>query len=120
MTSAAQALGMLREYVEQRFGSAAMECVDGGTATAPRHDAVTRFNSPGAASFLFLSVTRCCGLGTHLPTVTSVVLYDSDWDPRADVQVPPSSHTQTQRLRIMVEPSSYDLHRAGVHAMLIQ
>lgn len=80
---------MLREYVEQRFGGAAMEYIDGSTAAAPRHDAVTRFNSPDATSFLFLSVTRCCGLGTHLPTVTSVVLFDSDWDPRSDVQVCP-------------------------------
>ena len=64
-----------------------MECVDGSTSAAARHDAVTRYNSPEASSFLFLSVTRCCGLGTHLPTATAVVLYDSDWDPRGDVQV---------------------------------
>ena len=31
---------------------------------------------------------RSCGLGTDLPSISAVVLHDSDWDPRLDLQVP--------------------------------
>jgi len=86
-----QTVALLEEYACERFGAAAVETVDGDTPAAARHDAVQRFNAPGdggrAAGFLFLGATRCCGLGTNLPTVSSVVLFDSDWDARADIQV---------------------------------
>ena len=84
-----QAVALLEEYACERFGPSAVETVDSDTPAAARHDAVQRFNAPGAPGFLFLSATRCCGLGTNLPTVSSVVLFDSDWDARADVQVGP-------------------------------
>ena len=62
--------------------------MDSDTPAAARHDAVERFNAPDApAGFLFLCATRCCGLGTNLPTVAAVVLFDSDWDARSDIQV---------------------------------
>ncbi len=82
-------MALLEEYACERFGAAAVETVDGDTPAAARHDAVQRFNAPDGdrAGFLFLGATRCCGLGTNLPTVSSVVLFDSDWDARADIQV---------------------------------
>ena len=33
-------------------------------------------------SGLLLMRTSACGLGTDLPSVTAVVLHDSDWNPR--------------------------------------
>ena len=42
--------------------------------------------------FLFLLSTRSIGLGTDLPNVDVVVLYDSDWHPRLDVQALSRAH----------------------------
>ena len=96
-----QTVALLEEYACERFGASAVETVDGDTPAAARHDAVQRFNAPDGddraarpSGFLFLGATRCCGLGTNLPTVSSVVLFDSDWDARADIQARlPPGHT---------------------------
>ncbi len=80
-------MALLEEYARERFGAAAVESMDGDTPAAARHDAVERFNALDAPGFLFLCATRCCGLGTNLPTVAAVVLFDSDWDARSDIQV---------------------------------
>lgn len=37
---------------------------------------------------VFLHAAGSCGLGTDLPSISAVVVHDSDWDPRADLQVP--------------------------------
>ena len=44
-------------------------------------------------AFLFLLSARACGLGIDLPSITSVIVLDSDWDPRADVQALGRAHT---------------------------
>ena len=44
------------------------------------------FNSPGSRTFLFLMTTRAGGLGINLQTADTCVLFDSDWNPQADVQ----------------------------------
>lgn len=36
---------------------------------------------------LFLLAVRSCGLVTDLPGISAVVIHDSDWDPRLDLQV---------------------------------
>ena len=35
---------------------------------------------------LFLLAARSCGLGTDLPGISAVVIHDSDWEPRLDLQ----------------------------------
>ena len=92
-----QAVALLDEYARERFGAAKVEAMDGDTPAAARHDAVERFNAPDAPGFLFLCATRCCGLGTNLPTIAAVVLFDSDWDARSDIQV--SDGTTAAQLR---------------------
>ncbi len=44
-------------------------------------------------AFLFLLSARACGLGIDLPGITSVLILDSDWDPKADVQALGRAHT---------------------------
>ena len=44
-------------------------------------------------AFLFLLSARACGLGIDLPSITSVLILDSDWDPKADVQALGRAHT---------------------------
>lgn len=41
---------------------------------------------------VFLHAAGSCGLGTDLPSISAVVVHDSDWDPRADLQVPSPHH----------------------------
>ena len=33
-----------------------------------------------------MQTLNCCGLGTELPGVTTVIIHDSDWNPAGDVQ----------------------------------
>lgn len=37
-------------------------------------------------AFLFMQSMGCCGLGTNLPDVSLIIVHDSDWNPRADIQ----------------------------------
>ena len=45
------------------------------------------FNAPESPQFLFLLSTRAGGLGINLYTADIVILFDSDWNPQADLQV---------------------------------
>jgi len=52
---------------------------------------------PGSKKFVFLLSTRAGGLGINLATADVVVIYDSDWNPQADLQAM-VSHLQTYLL----------------------
>jgi len=59
--------------------------IDGGPAHDDRINAIDEYNKPGSEKFIFLLTTRAGGLGINLTTADIVVLYDSDWNPQADL-----------------------------------
>ncbi|KNC76034.1 hypothetical protein SARC_11453, partial [Sphaeroforma arctica JP610] len=60
--------------------------LDGGTNRIQRMINIGQFNAPGSVVFVFLLSTRAGGLGVNLQTADTCILYDSDWNPQADLQ----------------------------------
>eukprot|EP00605_Chrysophyceae_sp_TOSAG23-4_P002848 GSChrysophyteH1.ASY1.ANO1.3137.1 assembled CDS len=66
--------------------------IDGNTSYEDREDRIADFNSPNSNKFIFLLSTRAGGLGINLQTADTVILYDSDWNPQADLQAQDRAH----------------------------
>ncbi|MCP9264037.1 Chromodomain-helicase-DNA-binding protein 3 [Dirofilaria immitis] len=64
------------------------ERIDGSITGQARQDAIDRFNAANAQQFVFLLSTRAGGLGINLATADTVIIYDSDWNPHNDIQLP--------------------------------
>lgn len=60
--------------------------IDGNTTYDVREGSIADFNAEGSDIFCFLLSTRAGGLGINLQTADTCVLYDSDWNPQADLQ----------------------------------
>ncbi|KAF9523106.1 SNF2 family DNA-dependent ATPase [Crepidotus variabilis] len=76
--------------------------IDGGTAHEDRIAAIDDYNRPGSEKFIFLLTTRAGGLGINLTTADIVVLYDSDWNPQADLQAMDRAHRIGQTKQVYV------------------
>ena len=76
--------------------------IDGGTAHEDRIAAIDNYNAPGSEKFVFLLTTRAGGLGINLTSADIVVLYDSDWNPQADLQAMDRAHRigQTKQVKV--------------------
>lgn len=76
--------------------------IDGQTAHEDRITAIDEYNKPDSEKFVFLLTTRAGGLGINLTTADTVVLYDSDWNPQADLQAMDRAHRigQTKQVRV--------------------
>jgi SNF2 family DNA or RNA helicase len=112
MCQSSKALDTLQSYCAARHGPASFVRVDNSTPAAQRYRAVQRFNAPDAAATgcsLFLATPRSCGLGTDLPGVGAVVLYDSDWHPRLDMQA-------LNRAYAVGQPGKVAVYRCACHA----
>ena len=60
------------------------------------------FNAPDSTKFCFLLSTRAGGLGINLATADVVILYDSDWNPQADLQAEDRAHRIGQKKLVRV------------------
>ena len=76
--------------------------IDGGTAHEDRISAIDTYNAPGSEKFVFLLTTRAGGLGINLTSADIVVLYDSDWNPQADLQAMDRAHRIGQKKQVKV------------------
>jgi hypothetical protein len=76
--------------------------LDGQTAHEDRQNSINAYNAPGSTKFIFMLSTRAGGLGINLATADVVVLYDSDWNPQADLQAMDRAHRigQTKTVRV--------------------
>lgn len=76
--------------------------IDGSTAHEDRITAIDEYNAPDSKKFIFLLTTRAGGLGINLTTADIVVLYDSDWNPQADLQAMDRAHRIGQKKQVHV------------------
>ncbi|WVQ73853.1 hypothetical protein IAR50_003434 [Cryptococcus sp. DSM 104548] len=76
--------------------------IDGGTAHEDRIAAIDEYNAPDSEKFVFLLTTRAGGLGINLVTADIVVLFDSDWNPQADLQAMDRAHRIGQTKQVYV------------------
>lgn len=76
--------------------------IDGSTAHEDRIAAIDDYNKPDSDKFIFLLTTRAGGLGINLTTADIVVLFDSDWNPQADLQAMDRAHRigQTKQVKV--------------------
>ncbi|KAL6453020.1 ISW2 ISWI chromatin-remodeling complex ATPase ISW2 [Candida maltosa Xu316] len=76
--------------------------IDGSTSHEDRIDAIDDYNAPDSDKFLFLLTTRAGGLGINLTSADIVILYDSDWNPQADLQAMDRAHRIGQKKQVKV------------------
>ncbi|AOA64720.1 ATP-dependent DNA translocase [Komagataella phaffii CBS 7435] len=76
--------------------------IDGSTAHEDRINAIDEYNKPDSKKFIFLLTTRAGGLGINLTSADIVVLYDSDWNPQADLQAMDRAHRIGQKKQVQV------------------
>ncbi|CAO1636771.1 unnamed protein product [Sympodiomycopsis kandeliae] len=76
--------------------------IDGQTAHEDRVAAIDEYNREGSKKFVFLLTTRAGGLGINLTTADIVVLFDSDWNPQADLQAMDRAHRIGQTKQVYV------------------
>ncbi|EME46555.1 hypothetical protein DOTSEDRAFT_70536 [Dothistroma septosporum NZE10] len=76
--------------------------IDGSTAHEDRIAAIDEYNKENSERFLFLLTTRAGGLGINLTSADIVVLFDSDWNPQADLQAMDRAHRigQTKQVKV--------------------
>ncbi|CAK9230345.1 unnamed protein product [Sphagnum troendelagicum] len=94
-------LDILEDYLTFQFGQESFERVDGSVPVAERQAAIMRFNQD-PSRFVFLLSTRSCGLGINLATADTVIIYDSDFNPHADIQAMNRAHRIGQSKTLLV------------------
>lgn len=76
--------------------------IDGQTSYEDRESSIEEYNRENSSKFLFLLSTRAGGLGINLYTADVVILYDSDWNPQADLQAQDRAHRIGQKKEVNV------------------
>lgn len=93
-------LDILGDYLQLRGYQ--FQRLDGTIAAAPRRLAIDHFNADGSNDFCFLLSTRAGGLGINLMTADTVIIFDSDWNPQADLQAMARAHRIGQKKPVSI------------------
>ncbi|KAI9006454.1 putative helicase [Hyaloraphidium curvatum] len=93
-------LYILEEWFQEYKG---WQCsrLDGGVSLEDRKIAIDAFNNDPDVRIFLLS-TRAGGLGINLVAADTVILYDSDWNPQADLQAQDRAHRIGQTKPVVV------------------
>ncbi|XP_051504280.1 lymphocyte-specific helicase-like [Myxocyprinus asiaticus] len=75
--------------------------LDGSMSYTDRDENMKRFSSDPEV-FLFLLSTRAGGLGINLTAADTVIIFDSDWNPQADLQAQDRCHRIGQTKPVVV------------------
>ncbi|KAB5593830.1 SNF2-family ATP-dependent chromatin remodeling factor snf21 [Ceratobasidium theobromae] len=95
-----QVMNILEDYMYYR-GYKFLR-LDGGTKPDDRADLLKAFNAPNSEYDVFLLSTRAGGLGLNLQTADTVIIYDSDWNPHADLQAQDRAHRIGQKNSVVI------------------
>ncbi|XP_065569801.1 lymphoid-specific helicase-like isoform X2 [Artemia franciscana] len=79
--------------------------LDGAMKLEERVENIRRFNTDPEI-FVFLLSTRAGGLGVNLTSADTVIIYDSDWNPQADLQAQDRCHRIGQKRPVVVYRAS--------------
>ena len=93
-------LDILGDYLQLRGYQ--FQRLDGTIAAGPRRMAIDHFNADGSNDFCFLLSTRAGGLGINLMTADTVIIFDSDWNPQADLQAMARAHRIGQKKPVSI------------------
>ena len=88
--------------------------IDGNTSYEDREARIESYNAPNSEKFIFLLSTRAGGLGINLQTADIVILYDSDWNPQADLQAQDRAHRIGQKVRLQNEMGNLSLIKVPI------
>ncbi|KAM0672275.1 hypothetical protein OCOL_000491 [Ordospora colligata] len=103
-------LDLLAEYLTYRKYK--YERIDGGARTENRQAAIDRFSDKESDVFVFLLSTRAGGVGINLTAADTVIIFDSDWNPQADLQAQARCHRigQTSEVKVyrLVTENTYE------------
>ncbi|KAF9191017.1 hypothetical protein BGZ51_007850 [Haplosporangium sp. Z 767] len=76
--------------------------LDGGTSSSDRQARIDKFNAPDSDVFVFLLSTRAGGVGVNLATADTIIIYDVDFNPKADMQALSRAHRIGQKNKVLV------------------
>jgi chromodomain-helicase-DNA-binding protein 1 len=93
-------LDILGDYLQLRGYQ--FQRLDGTIAAGPRRMAIDHFNADDSHDFCFLLSTRAGGLGINLMTADTVIIFDSDWNPQADLQAMARAHRIGQKKPVSI------------------
>ena len=93
-------LDVLGDYLEWRGYKFCR--LDGSTSGEDRDLQMNDFNAPDSDKQVFILSTRAGGLGINLQAASVVVLFDSDWNPQADLQAMDRAHRIGQKRPVTV------------------
>ncbi|KAI8012955.1 Helicase protein MOM1 [Camellia lanceoleosa] len=103
---------ILDDFVHQRFGKDSYARIDGGEIIpSKKQAALDLFNGKGSNKFVFLIESRACLRSIKLLSVDTVIIFNTDCDPRNDLRAlrKITIESQFEQLKVFRLYSSYTL-----------